>query len=433
MNEIARAFFILLLFAAPALRAQQPEQLERFRICTEIPPIDAFEAVQLDDLPPQFTARAVAYKPELGKYWDNGRILKIKFLGGSEFVRNKVRQFAREWSDVANIQFVFVEKGEADIRIGFSERMGTWSAIGTDSRRIPQNQPSMNYGWFDERTPDWEFRATILHEFGHALGLLHEHQHPKEGIPWDKPRLYEYYRTTQGWTRDMVDQQVLAKLSIDKTQYTAYDPSSIMHYPIPNALTVGDFEIRMNRNLSAVDRAFVGRLYPKRNGEIAGGGTTGSTRPVVTTTPSRPTTSTNRPSTTPTRPSTRVSNPPVVTTPARTRYVNVAIRDALGQGQRYETVWLTLNGITRRFVLDANGGRRAHQIEFELPLNGEFEYEIYTKTIMVVRGDNGRSQEKVINGYGKGQLRAGRDGCFDLAMGRRLNDKWIEVKLSPCD
>lgn len=417
MNHILRAFPAFLLFAAPALHAQHADT---YRICTELPPVDPYEAVVLDDLPPQFTARAVAYKPELGKYWENGKILKVKFLGGSDFVRSKVRQYAREWSGVANVTFLFVDRGDADIRIGFNERSGTWSAIGTDARRIPQNQASMNYGWFDERTPDWEFRATILHEFGHSLGLLHEHQHPKEGIPWDKPKLYEYYRTSQGWTRDMVDQQVLAKLNANQTQYSAYDPHSIMHYPIPNALTVGDFEIRMNRDLSPTDRAFVGRLYPKRNAtSIADDDDDhGASRPTTTTTtPARP----YKPVTT--------SNP----TNSRPRIASVTVRDQLATGQRYEMVSVTVNGITRRFVLDSKENRRAQQVNFDIPTNQPVEYEVYTKTIALVRGDGGGRQEKLINGVGRGTLNASGNGCFTLMMGKQLNSRWVEVQLVPCN
>jgi hypothetical protein len=38
---------------------------------------------------------------------------------------------------------------------------------------------TMNLGFFD--------KATVLHEFGHAIGLIHEHQSPfKGGFEWDK-------------------------------------------------------------------------------------------------------------------------------------------------------------------------------------------------------------------------------------------------------
>jgi hypothetical protein len=41
----------------------------------------------------------------------------------------------------------------------------------------------MNLGWLDAGFADatTKERGTILHEFGHALGLLHEHQSPARG------------------------------------------------------------------------------------------------------------------------------------------------------------------------------------------------------------------------------------------------------------
>ena len=37
----------------------------------------------------------------------------------------------------------------------------------------------MNLGFIDQ--------STVMHEFGHALGLIHEHQSPfKGGFEWDK-------------------------------------------------------------------------------------------------------------------------------------------------------------------------------------------------------------------------------------------------------
>lgn len=36
-----------------------------------------------------------------------------------------------------------------------------------------------------------------------------------------------------------------------------------MHYPVPNALTIGDFEIGWNRVLSATDKEFIGTMYPR--------------------------------------------------------------------------------------------------------------------------------------------------------------------------
>ncbi len=56
---------------------------------------------------------------------------------------------------------------------------GSWSYLGTDATSIPLESFTMNLGFVD--------RPTILHEFGHSLGLIHEHQSPFEGgFEWNR-------------------------------------------------------------------------------------------------------------------------------------------------------------------------------------------------------------------------------------------------------
>ena len=53
----------------------------------------------------------------------------------------------------------------------------------------------------NDRTSDEEFARSILHLFGHTLGMLNEHQSPANGIPWDETKLYDYYRAHYDWDR----------------------------------------------------------------------------------------------------------------------------------------------------------------------------------------------------------------------------------------
>ena len=63
----------------------------------------------------------------------------------------------------------------------------------------------MNFGWLRPGTPLEEYMRVVLHEFGHALGLIHERQNPSGGIQWNKPVVYRYY---QGPPNFWVPQQV---------------------------------------------------------------------------------------------------------------------------------------------------------------------------------------------------------------------------------
>ena len=92
----------------------------------------------------------------------------------------------------------------AQIRISF-KYTGSWSTIGIDALDVPANQPTMNYGWLTADTEDAEYSRVVIHEFGHTLGLIHEHQHPEGGIPYDLEKVYTatVCSSMPGWARSV--------------------------------------------------------------------------------------------------------------------------------------------------------------------------------------------------------------------------------------
>lgn len=192
------------------------------------------------------------------------RVLAVRFLDGDPKVQDRVAQVAHEWSRHANIRFEFNNASGAPLRIGFSPGP-SWSLIGTDAldTRIDPDAPTMNFGWLDRATPQDELQRVVLHEFGHALGLIHEHQSPTATIPWDKEAVYRYYAGSPNfWTRAQVDQNVFTRYNADVTNASEFDPQSIMLYPIPSEFTRGDFHVGWNRGLSQQDKAHIARVYP---------------------------------------------------------------------------------------------------------------------------------------------------------------------------
>lgn len=113
--------------------------------------------------------------------WTNGQTLRIGFLDGDDWQKGQVRQYAVEWCRYANLTFAFDPplNSPCEILISFMEP-GSWSQLGTYSllkTALPIPEASMNFGWMWYGVPEEDLRATILHEFGHALGLVHEHQY----------------------------------------------------------------------------------------------------------------------------------------------------------------------------------------------------------------------------------------------------------------
>jgi hypothetical protein len=194
------------------------------------------------------------------KLWSPGRTLKISFIGEVDpIVRQKIIDYSSQWLNFANLRFEYVDAG-GDIRIS-TTRGGSWSYVGTDAKGIAANKPTMNYGWLTPTTSEEEFSRVILHEFGHALGAIHEHQHPDAGIPWDKPKVYAYY-ARQGWNAAQVDNNIFARYSASQLNSTSYDPESIMHYAVPDELTIGNYQVGWNRILSDNDKVLARRCYP---------------------------------------------------------------------------------------------------------------------------------------------------------------------------
>jgi serralysin len=185
---------------------------------------------------------------------------------GDPVVKQRVMAFANQWTEHANLEFDFGDHAEAEIRITFDPNLGSWSRIGTDATLFPQSQPTMNFGWLQPTTADQTYSAVVLHEFGHAIGCIHEHQSPSGGIQWNKPVVYAYYKRL-GWTKADVDYNLFYAFDQDSTNHVSasetFDPQSIMIYPILKEHTTNGYEVPWRTQLSALDKQFIAQVYPK--------------------------------------------------------------------------------------------------------------------------------------------------------------------------
>lgn len=191
------------------------------------------------------------------KLWINGSTLRVRFLEGSAQQQAAAKEQAKWWSDHANLNFDFTDDADAEIRISFDEDDGAWSYIGTDALDIPRNEATMNLGFLDG--------GTAAHEFGHAIGLHHEHQNPDGGIVWNERVVIDALsRPPNRWTEQETRHNVLNKYSADQVRGTEFDPDSIMLYFFPDSWVLNGNGTKDNEVLSAQDKAFIAseQAYP---------------------------------------------------------------------------------------------------------------------------------------------------------------------------
>jgi serralysin len=197
--------------------------------------------------------------------WQPGTQVRVGFLEGSQALRERVENVAVQWSgpEMANLGLKFVDEADADVRIGFEQGDGSWSYLGTQCQQIPAGERTMNYGWLTDDSPDDEVHRVVLHEFGHALGLIHEHQNPQHPIKWNRAAVIaDLSGPPNNWDEATIENNIFKKYDPAELAATDVDRLSIMMYPIPASWTTDGFSAGLNRELSAVDKDFIRSAYP---------------------------------------------------------------------------------------------------------------------------------------------------------------------------
>ncbi|KAF2407710.1 Astacin (Peptidase family M12A) [Pseudomonas antarctica] len=214
-------------------------------------------------LPLNRTKRGVALP---NKTWPQHSVLTISLLNMTTKQKGLVKHNINKWAPYTNLYFKFTDRANGDIRIAADNNASSgWSKIGTDAKEVPLHKATMSIGFNCSPT---ELAAMIQHEFGHGLGLKHEHQHPERTLDLNKQSIYLEYEL-QGEFPWQADHNLIQKLPANKVTVSPYDKDSIMHYGFAaSRLNSGD-PVPHTEQLSAGDKHFMQTLYPTDNSFFA--------------------------------------------------------------------------------------------------------------------------------------------------------------------
>ena len=249
-------------------------------------------------IPSQVLSRPQQLALWRSKQWDKNRLpnekILVSFRQSSGSLVQTVIDAANQWSRYCGIEFDYDRTGNnyrnAHIRVAFGPS-GHWSHVGTDSANVglvangnPNGQGQIDSLNIDPGDVGGNFLGTALHEIGHALGAIHEHQQPNSHIPWNEPAVIDWYgRQPNNWTPDQVRDQVLTKYDHGQFNSSTYDSTSIMQYAIaaqliiprnrrgPNQDPSFPDSIPWNNVLSNTDKNFMSQGYGLTTPTTGGG------------------------------------------------------------------------------------------------------------------------------------------------------------------
>lgn len=217
--------------------------------------------------------------------WPNGTTIRWTCMNGTHYDQQFISEVLCEgqaWTYGANLAFQYRwndlnrKPRRTEVRVEFKSKGDPHSKFGIYGTYVPRNSPTM---WLNEGCD----AETIAHEFGHAIGLGHEHQRWISDIEFDLEharaqikRRDEAAGTKEYQSENDPDSQIFSKDDCTRIDPFEYDPNSVMHYDLGY---LEDAAFKSQRPQDKIiarsydhdgvgfkDRKLVGYLYPLPTG-----------------------------------------------------------------------------------------------------------------------------------------------------------------------
>ena len=202
--------------------------------------------------------RGVAEKKGI---WPQFATITISTTGLTEEQRALVKKNICKWAPHVNLKFKFIDRPDGDIRV-IADKNLDGGFLGHTPNAEGTIRPPLIMGIGFREGPDPDIERVILHEFGHALGLHHEHQHPDSTLGIKEELIEEKKKTLSADQLERFNSQYLYTFPRHRVITSPYDQKSIMHYPFKAESLNSGKSIPPNKELSKGDIDFISSLYP---------------------------------------------------------------------------------------------------------------------------------------------------------------------------
>lgn len=220
-----------------------------------------------------------------GVTWPNGKKIKVAFMKQPFTFENQEMKDSGYTPDKARWVQEVIEKNivplvnlsfewdvplqDSDVRISFVKELGSFSYLGTQALQQDKNTITMNLGWTDQdaqSSDDPSLAGTgvnIIHEFGHLLGMIHEHSRADAKLEWNKPVVYATLgEPPNNWSHETCDEQIFKQYALSSFNGSVYDPHSVMHYVFPDNFFINKPHLVEARGMSDLDKVWINKKYP---------------------------------------------------------------------------------------------------------------------------------------------------------------------------